>query len=139
MRCCMVPLLLAPILVAQTTQPPRPCPPEKAVTRLQRLLREKGTDAVVDEVLRPGRELWVQIEEALLKPDGSMYFSDHIESTLLPEMSGVLVSQNGSDLLLAMSGTDVPEVTFRLETPARESGAVGATVLFVSHSASSCG
>jgi len=130
MRYCIVSLLLAPILVAQTTQPPRPCPPERAVTRLQRLLREKGTDAVVDEILRPGRELWAQIKDALLKPDGSMYFSDHVESTLLPEMSGVLVTQDGSDLLVAMPGADVPDVTLRLQTPVRESGAVGATVIF---------
>ena len=113
---------------------------------LQRLLREKGTDAVVDEILRPGRELWAQIKDALLKPDGSMYFSDHVESTLLPEMSGVLVTQDGSDLLVAMSGADVPDVTLRLQTPMKESGALGATVSslvlrsnsHVSHSWSPC-
>lgn len=126
-------VVLGSVLVAQTNQPTRQCTEQGKRTeasRLARLLREKGTDALVDEILRSGRELWAQVKESLSKPDGTIYFAEKMQSAKLPELSGTLLSTSGPDLLLNLSGTDMPEVILRLETPVPDPVQVGGTVLF---------
>jgi hypothetical protein len=46
---------------------------------LQRLLGEKGTDALVEDVLRQGCEFWRHLKERLLKPDASTYFAEVVQ------------------------------------------------------------
>src|SRR5439155_16393290 len=77
----------------------------------------------------PGRELWLQIKEALLTR-GLIYFTENMQGALIPEMSGTLIYQNGPDLVLNMSGGDVPEVTLRLETRVAGYLQPGSRVLF---------
>jgi hypothetical protein len=135
MRLKIAALLMGPVLPGQTNSPPRPCAATQSAKsdpgRLARVLRQQGTDALVDEVLRPGRELWAQIRSALLKPDALAYFSEAVQDAILPEMSGVLVAQNGAELLLNMSGADGPEVSLRLDSPPAEFVPPGSRVLFV--------
>src|SRR5437879_5621705 len=107
-------LLLAPFLVAQTNSPSRPCATVQQLKedsdRLQ-LLREKGVDALVEDLLRRGREFWMSQKQRLLQSDASTYFAEAVQgATSYPEMSGVLILQNGKELLLSPSGADAPEV-----------------------------
>lgn len=120
---------------AQQLPAPRPCPheaqtPVEKSSRLQRILRQKGFEALVDEIVRPQRLLWDQFQEALRKPDGMMYFSLSAQGAMLGEMIGYLISQSDTELLLGMSSPDTPELTLKLAAPAGRDLEPGTRVLF---------
>jgi hypothetical protein len=104
--------------------------------RLQKLLRQKGVDALIEEVVRPQREFWQKIKAALLDSDGSRAYSEQIKSAVLPELSGTLISetqisQTEHELVLGVSAPGVPDVTLRLDSPLRQKVEPGVRVLFV--------
>lgn len=127
----LVVFLALPTSLSAQQPVPRPCPDQQTDTqRLQTLLREKGVQALVDEVTRPQRELWQRIRKAVLAPDGPVYFSEAMDGALVPEMSGYLISQSPTELVLGVSAPDAPDVVLRLDAPLTRNLAYGTRILF---------
>jgi hypothetical protein len=121
-------LLFTAAAFAQATR--RPCTADDRSRTLQTVLRERGVDALIEEVTRPQRELWTRMKAALAADDGVEYFRMGVNGALLPEMSGTLISQSPAELVLGISDPGTPEVTLRLDAPFGRQLEPGARVLF---------
>jgi hypothetical protein len=86
-------------------------------SRLQKALRERGKDGLVDELYRPAYQLWSSIRRELQGNNGRAYFSESMERAELPELIGTVKTQEGTDLVLSISDSTQAEVTLRFDAP----------------------
>src|SRR5258706_8992975 len=63
--------------------------------------------------------LWKRMKDALVSPTGERYFEQAAKDALVPTLEGTLVSsspkEHPTEFLVAMPGSDVPEVTLKLK------------------------
>ena len=63
--------------------------------------------------------LWKRMKDALLSPTGEHYFEQAAKGAQVPTLEGTLVSsrpkEHPTEFLVAMPGSDIPEVTLKLK------------------------
>jgi hypothetical protein len=63
----------------------------------------------------PEQALWSALKRALTSDNGDLYFETHVRNCELPRLKGVVttavMNEGVSKIALAMSDTDIPEVT----------------------------
>ena len=71
----------------------------------------------------PMRQIWLDVKQELLKPDGDKYFDTSVKGTEFPRMRGTVTSsaytKTEGTLMIRIDGQTDPEVKLILTTPVK--------------------